>query len=106
MKELEGQIINLDCTLRDGGYYTNWFFSEELVKEYFEAISFAGVDVVEVGYRSNYKDGFKGPFAFTSEYFLRKVATKDNKQVEPYLININRQKLSVRLVRFIQQFLV
>ena len=74
MKELEGQIINLDCTLRDGGYYTNWFFSEELVKEYFEAISFAGVDVVEVGYRSNYKDGFKGPFAFSSEYFLRSLS--------------------------------
>ncbi len=74
MKELEGAIINLDCTLRDGGYYTNWFFPEELVKEYFEALSFAGVDVVEVGYRSNCKDGFKGPYAYSSEYFLRSLS--------------------------------
>ena len=24
----------LDCTLRDGGYYTNWDFDKELVKNY------------------------------------------------------------------------
>ena len=23
----------LDCTLRDGGYYTDWYFSEELLNQ-------------------------------------------------------------------------
>ena len=24
----------LDCTIRDGGYYTNWDFDQNLIKEY------------------------------------------------------------------------
>ena len=24
----------LDCTLRDGGYYNNWLFSNKLIREY------------------------------------------------------------------------
>ena len=42
----------LDCTLRDGGYYTNWDFPEELVQEYCAAMEESCVDYVEVGYRS------------------------------------------------------
>lgn len=30
----------LDCTLRDGGYYTNWHFEKNLVQKYAEANSF------------------------------------------------------------------
>ena len=26
----------LDCTLRDGGYYTNWSFDDDFVKRYSE----------------------------------------------------------------------
>ena len=29
----------LDCTLRDGGYYTNWDFDFKLVDEYLNAVS-------------------------------------------------------------------
>ena len=29
----------LDCTLRDGGYYTNWNFSSELLEKYLSVIS-------------------------------------------------------------------
>ena len=28
------KINLLDCTLRDGGYYNNWFFTKELINEY------------------------------------------------------------------------
>lgn len=28
----------LDCTLRDGGYYTNWDFSSEVVDSYIQAM--------------------------------------------------------------------
>ena len=27
---IKNKINLLDCTLRDGGYYNNWFFEEEL----------------------------------------------------------------------------
>ena len=40
----------LDCTLRDGGYYTNWEFDDALVEEYLQACAATGVDVVELGY--------------------------------------------------------
>ena len=26
----------LDCTLRDGGYYTNWDFDETIVEQYIQ----------------------------------------------------------------------
>ena len=28
----------LDCTIRDGGYYTNWDFSHSITQSYFEAM--------------------------------------------------------------------
>jgi 4-hydroxy 2-oxovalerate aldolase len=40
----------LDCTLRDGGYYTNWHFDDELVGAYLRACEQVGIDVVELGY--------------------------------------------------------
>ena len=61
----------LDCTLRDGGYYNSWDFSKELVEQYLEAMSAAGVDIVELGLRSLKNSGFKGAAAFTTDDFIR-----------------------------------
>jgi 4-hydroxy 2-oxovalerate aldolase len=60
----------LDCTLRDGGYYNAWDFSAPLVTDYLEAMKAAGVDVVELGFRFLKNEGFKGPYAFTTDSFL------------------------------------
>lgn len=66
------KVINfLDCTLRDGGYYNSWDFSEPLVCQYLEAMKAAGVDAVELGFRSTKNAGFKGASAFTTDSFLR-----------------------------------
>lgn len=46
----EHNVILLDCTFRDGGYYTNWNFDEELVNIYSPAIVEANVDIMEAGY--------------------------------------------------------
>ncbi|MGW3074951.1 HAD hydrolase-like protein [Kitasatospora sp. NPDC001132] len=51
----------LDCTLRDGGYYTNWNFDTALVEEYLAACPGLGIDVVELGYVRFTKSGF-GPY--------------------------------------------
>ncbi len=40
----------LDCTLRDGGYYTNWDFDSKLVNDYLKLIKVLPIDIVEVGY--------------------------------------------------------
>ncbi len=61
----------LDCTLRDGGYYNSWDFSPELINDYLIAMQAAGVDVVELGFRSIQNKGFKGSCAYTTDDFLR-----------------------------------
>ncbi len=66
------EIKLLDCTLRDGGYYNNWDFSENLVDRYLEAMSNCSVDYVELGFRSLSRVPFKGSLAFTTDDYLKK----------------------------------
>lgn len=61
----------LDCTLRDGGYYNAWDFPITLVHQYLEAMQSAGVDVVELGFRTLKNQGFQGACAFTTDDFIR-----------------------------------
>lgn len=49
------QIKVLDCTIRDGGLINKWQFSDETVKKVFHALSEAGVDYMEIGYKSSEK---------------------------------------------------
>ena len=51
------QFKLLDCTLRDGGYYTNWSFSDKFVESLVKSLTFAGVDIIEMGYKSRVKGG-------------------------------------------------
>jgi len=54
----------LDCTLRDGGYYTDWFFPKDLVMRYCDAIAETTVGTVEIGYLSPLKPGGSGPYFY------------------------------------------
>ena len=65
--------IHLDCTLRDGGYYTDWDFSDEFVKNYLEAAKSACINYIEIGFRFFYNKGFKGAYAFSKEDFLNTI---------------------------------
>ena len=47
----------LDCTLRDGGYYTNLTFDDNFVKELVKSLNNAGIDIIEMGYKSPLKGG-------------------------------------------------
>jgi len=60
----------LDCTLRDGGYYNNWDFSNKLVADYLSAMSVLNIDYIEIGFRSLKNQGFKGAYAYSSDAFL------------------------------------
>ena len=46
------QIKVLDCTVRDGGLINNHYFTDEFVRMVYKALSKAGIDYMEVGYRS------------------------------------------------------
>ncbi len=63
----------LDCTLRDGGYYTQWDFAPELVSRYLSACETAGIEFVELGLRNFAKEGFVGPFAYTTDSYLERL---------------------------------
>ncbi|MCX8022715.1 MAG: hypothetical protein N2745_08090 [Syntrophorhabdaceae bacterium] len=58
--EMKKKIKILDCTIRDGGYLNNWKFEKKMVKELYRALSRAGVDYIEIGFRG------------TEKYFNRK----------------------------------
>lgn len=53
----------LDCTLRDGGYYTDWNFDSMFVDQYVDVINRLDVAIVEVGYR-NHVVSCNGPFYY------------------------------------------
>ena len=47
------QIKVLDCTIRDGGLINNHYFTDEFFREVYKALSKAGIDYMEVGYRNS-----------------------------------------------------
>jgi len=61
----------IDCTLRDGGYYVDWDFDGITVQKYLAAINAARVDVVEIGFRFFAKKKFLGPFAYSTDEYLK-----------------------------------
>ncbi|MHB2242803.1 beta/alpha barrel domain-containing protein [Pseudomonas monsensis] len=40
----------MDCTFRDGGFQTDWRFSDAMARQYFGTCLATGVDIVELGY--------------------------------------------------------
>lgn len=69
----------LDCTLRDGGYYTQWDFSDEIVSSYLQAMNVLPVDYIEVGYRNLPEKEYLGKYGYTplkTAAWLRENCTK------------------------------
>ena len=60
----------LDCTLRDGGYYNNWFFSKSFVRKYINIMSLVNINYIELGFRFLDKDKIRGPNAYTSDHYI------------------------------------
>ena len=49
------EIKVLDCTIRDGGLINNHYFTDDFVRSVYQALSRAGIDYMEMGYRSSRK---------------------------------------------------
>lgn len=70
--EINTQIQICDCTLRDGGYYTNWDFNESLVKMYFNAMNdLPAITHIEIGYRSKPSANYFGEYFYCPEHVLQ-----------------------------------
>src|SRR5690625_4011456 len=104
----------LDCTLRDGGYYTNWDFDRSLVDNYIETVNDLPIDYIEVGYRSPAKEEYMGEYFYTPIETIDRIReqldstikiavminTKDVTNVQELELLLIECKGKVNLVRF------
>lgn len=71
----------MDCTLRDGGLVNNFEFTDEFVKDLYEANVVAGVDYMEFGYKAD-KDIFDekefGKWKFCKEEDIRAIVGEND----------------------------
>ncbi|WP_421874976.1 aldolase catalytic domain-containing protein [Marinoscillum sp.] len=71
----------LDCTIRDGGYYTNWDFSDEVVDVYLKSFNELPIDYLEIGYRSNPLTEYLGKFFYCPVPELIRIKNITNKKL-------------------------
>lgn len=74
-------MMILDCTFRDGGYYTNWDFSSDLVDAYIKAMNALPVDYIEIGYRNNPSKEYLGKFGYTPISVLKHIRQFCSKKI-------------------------
>lgn len=71
----------LDCTLRDGGYYTNWDFNRSLVETYVDSFNHLPVEYLEIGYRSNELSGYLGEYFYCPVHVMKAIKKRSNKKL-------------------------
>lgn len=71
----------LDCTLRDGGYYTNWDFDDALVTTYINAMNQLPIDYIELGYRNVSSNGYTGKFGYSPVSILKHIRNNSKKKL-------------------------
>lgn len=75
----------LDCTLRDGGYYTNWDFNSETVDAYIQAMNVLPIDYLELGYRNNPTKEYMGKFGYCPVSVLKHIRQTCAKKLDVML---------------------
>lgn len=71
----------LDCTLRDGGYYTDWDFSSDIVDSYIESMNKLPIDYLELGYRNNPDKVYLGKFGYCPVSVLENIRKHSTKKL-------------------------
>jgi 4-hydroxy 2-oxovalerate aldolase len=67
------KVSLLDCSFRDGGYRTNWHFSQARVLSAYSLASSLGVDFLELGFRFPTRSSELGPFSNVSDSLLENI---------------------------------
>lgn len=91
------KIKVLDCTIRDGGLMNNHQFDLRLVREVYKALSAAGVDYMEIGYK-NSKELFSpkeyGAWKFCDDEDIKRVIDGiEPKTKISVMVDVGRVKL-------------
>ena len=91
------QIKVLDCTIRDGGLINEHKFDHRFVREVYKAVSEAGVDYIELGYK-NSKELFSpkefGHWKFCDdEDILKVIDGVESKTKVSIMVDVGRVKL-------------
>ena len=71
----------LDCTLRDGGYYNNWLFSNKLIREYIRFVEKNKINFVEIGFRFFDEIRTKGNTAYSDLSFIKSLNFRDQTSI-------------------------
>jgi 4-hydroxy 2-oxovalerate aldolase len=71
----------LDCTLRDGGYYTSWDFDKTLVETYIKSCNELPIDYIEIGYRSIHLDGYFGEYFYLPVDLIERIKFQSTKKL-------------------------
>lgn len=71
----------LDCTLRDGGYYTHWDFNQEIVDAYIHAMNVLNIDYLELGYRNKPTKEYMGKFGYSPVSVLKYIRRNCTKKL-------------------------
>jgi len=88
------EIKVVDCTIRDGGLVNDHYFEDEFVRKVFKAVSDAGVDYCEIGYKCSKNilspDKY-GKWKFCEEDVIKKaIEGVENKSKLSVMVDIGR----------------
>ena len=77
---IKKEIINLDCTFRDGGYYNNWFFKKSDIDFYIKNISKTNIKYIEIGFRF-FNNKNSGLTAYSNDKFIKSLKIKNDLKI-------------------------
>jgi len=92
------EIKVVDCTVRDGGLMNNWHFSDDFVRSVYNACVEAGIDYMEIGYKSSEKSYSRkenGPWKFCDEKDVRRIVGENKTNTKlSVMVDIGRVDLN------------
>lgn len=89
------KIKILDCTIRDGGYYNNWDFTDEMTNIYFESFNHLPVEYLEIGYRNPLMKSYFGKYFYCPSIVLERVKLLSKKKL---VIILNEKDIKIEKV--------
>lgn len=92
------KIKFLDCTLRDGGYYTNWDFPPKVIENYIIAMDNLPIDFIEIGYRNIKSKDYFGEFYYSPINTINNINKLTNKSL---VLILNEKDLTVNQIKLL-----
>ena len=85
----------IDCTLRDGGYLTNWSFDKQFVQTLYNTANDAGVEFLEIGYRNFAKSLINSPYSLCDEKFISEIFCEKQNTKLAVMVDVGKSDISL-----------